>query len=412
MYLMPIPVPIFVDGDKRLVQTDWKRALRLLRDSMEERYGEIVVAGPWLPIDHPVAKEQTLEIIDADERIRLEPVIDQRVRPRAFWLKELGRYRHRMAELVAQARVVHTSVNDPFRPLLEIPLAMAMRRKLPTVLVQDMDSILQIRALSEHANLRRKAFVEVFTRALERSVRAAAARADLSLLKGKALMGRYARFARNPHEFHDTSYLTSEMAPESDVERRVATLTNGEKRPLRLVYCGRLVARKGVTRAVDLVARARARGADVSFEVIGNGPEEAALRDQVAAAGVGSAVNLAGSAPYGPPLLRRLATFDAILFTPTAEDTPRMIFDGYAAGLPLVADGIPYVREREAEEGAAVVLKSDADEAAGQLIALAADRTKLVGLTRAAVKAGRYHSADAWYRRRADWTHEAIARRS
>jgi glycosyltransferase involved in cell wall biosynthesis len=386
MYLMPIPVPIFVDGERRLVQTDWKRALRLLRDSLGERYGDVVVAGPWLPIDHPVAREQELETIDADERIRLEPVIDQRVRTRSFWLREVARYRRRIGELVAQARVVHTSVNDPFRPILEMPLAMAMRRGIPTVLVQDMDSILQIRALSEKASLRRKAFVEVFTRVLERSVRAAAARVDLALLKGKALMGRYARFARNAHEFHDTSYLTSEMTPASEIERRVSTL--GEKRPLRFVYCGRLVARKGVTRAVDLVARARAMGADVTFEVIGNGPEEPALREQIAAAGVGQSVKLAGSAPYGPPLLRRLATFDALLFTPTAEDTPRMIFDGYAAGLPLVADGIPYVRERDSEEGATVVLPGDPDAAAGQLLSLARDPTPLVDLTRPALKSG------------------------
>jgi glycosyltransferase involved in cell wall biosynthesis len=224
-------------------------------------------------------------------------------------------------------------------------------------------------------------------------------------------MGRYARYARNAHEFHDTSYLTSEMAPESDIERRISTLST-EQRPLRLVYCGRLVPRKGVGRAVDLVARARARGADVTFEVIGNGPEEPALREQIAAAGVGDGVKLAGSAPYGPSLLRRLSTFDALLFTPTAEDTPRMIFDGYAAGLPLIADGIPYVREREAEEGATLVLAGDPAAAAEQLVSLSKERGALVDLTRAAVKAGRYHSADAWYRRRAEWTHEAVARKT
>src|SRR5256885_9741694 len=117
---------------------------------------------------------------------------------------------------------------------------------------------------------------------------------------------------------------------------------------------------------------------------------------------IGEAVRLAGTAPYGPELLRRLATFDALLFPPTAEDTPRMIFDGYAAGLPLVGDAIPYVCERADEEHATLLLPADAGEAAARLAALAADRRPLADLTRAAHRAGEYHAADAWYKRRAE----------
>jgi glycosyltransferase involved in cell wall biosynthesis len=405
MYLLPILVPILLDGARPLVWTDWKRALGLLRDSLGGRYGDLVVSAPWFPADHQHGREQALEAIEPDSGIRLEPAIEGDVRRRRFWTSALRPYLARMSALVAQAQVVHSGVDDPLRPFTEIPLGMAVRRGLPTVFVRDTDGVVQHRALAGRA-LGRRVRAVAFTTVLDQVCRAAVARTDLSLLKGKALMKRYGRFARNPREFHDTSYLLAEMAPEDEIERRLVSLA--DQRPLRLVYCGRLVARKGVDRSIDLVARARARGAGVTLEVIGTGIEEEALRAQIAALGLSGAVTLVGGLPYGPPLLRRLATHDALLFTPGAEDTPRMIFDGYAAGLPLIAAGIPYVRERADEEHATLVLPDDAEDAAALLARLAADRTPLVPLTRAAIAAGKYHAADQWYARRAEWTHEAV----
>jgi glycosyltransferase involved in cell wall biosynthesis len=108
--------------------------------------------------------------------------------------------------------------------------------------------------------------------------------------------------------------------------------------------------------------------------------------------------------------LSDLANYDAMLFTPIAEDTPRMIFDGYAAGLPLLGYGIDYVREREAEDGAArSVPVRDAAGAASMLCALDRERQLLANLTRRAREAALYHAADAWYRRRAEWTYEAAS---
>jgi glycosyltransferase involved in cell wall biosynthesis len=107
--------------------------------------------------------------------------------------------------------------------------------------------------------------------------------------------------------------------------------------------------------------------------------------------------------------LAELASYDALLFTPLAEDTPRMIFDGYAAGLPLLGYGVEYVREREAEDRAArSTAVGDTAAAAQLLLSMDRDRTLLAALARRAHEAGLYHAADAWYRRRADWTAAAV----
>lgn len=89
-----------------------------------------------------------------------------------------------------------------------------------------------------------------------------------------------------------------------------------------------------------------------------------------------------------------------------------MIFDGYASGLPLIGAEIPYVRERAAEERATLLLpRGDVASAARRLVALDRDRGALIPLARAALRAAHEHAADVWYKRRAAWTHDAVARR-
>jgi glycosyltransferase involved in cell wall biosynthesis len=406
MYFIPIIVPIFVQGDRKFVHSDWKRALRLLRDSLEGRYGDLLVAAPWLPVEAPRAREQVLEEIDAHEGIELQPLFDWRVRARVFWLHELKRIRSELETSLARATVVHGALDDLFRPMIDVAVMGAFRRDLPTIVVQDTDVVTQFRQLPNVA-LGMRARDVAYSVVYERVGRHLVAHADLSLLKGKELMRRYAGFAKNPREFHNTSYLASEVSAESRIAERLATLV--EPRPLRLVYCGRLVARKGVDDSIRIVERARHKGANVTLDVIGCGPAETALSAQIAAAGLAGIVRLSGTRAYGPSLLRELAGYDAMFFTPTAEDTPRMIFDGYAAGLPMIGAAIPYVCERADEDGTAILLpRRDIGAAAECLLSIDANRERLTPLTRAALSKARYHAADSWYKRRAEWTHAAV----
>src|SRR6202041_1935092 len=157
--------------------------------------------------------------------------------------------------------------------------------------------------------------------------------ADLSLLKGSSLIKRYGRFAKNAREFHDTSFSLADIVDKEKLERRLATLN--QPRALRLVYCGRLTARKGIDRSLQILAGAKTCGADIQFDIIGDGAERQRLESLAQSLGIAERVRFCGSVPYDGDLLKRLAEYDGLLFTPTAEDTPRMIFDGYATGLPL-----------------------------------------------------------------------------
>lgn len=407
MYLVPIHVPIFVRGSELLLSTDWRRSLLLLRDSFNGRYGRLHVVAPSIEV---VSNEhdQLLEPLQPGDDIELFPSFPYYTRAREFWTKNMYIWRRDVSVHIPSAEVVHTGFCDVYRPIVFNGFLLAHQSNKPTVFVQDTDHVLQMSELTRQAPLLARIKAKAYTTAYEQAIRYGVARASLSLLKGQALIDRYGRYAKNAKNFHDTSFFSDELLDEARLERRLQGLLTDD-RPLRLVYCGRLEARKGLLESIDAIAGARARGARVTFDVIGDGARRKDLEKQVERLGLRDAVRFLGLRTYGRELLSELGDYDGLFFTPTAEDTPRMIFDGYAAGLPLIGYEISYVLERKKEDGATASCERNPSAAAQLLVELDRDRTKLAALSRKAREAAIYHSADAWYRRRADWTNEAVA---
>jgi glycosyltransferase involved in cell wall biosynthesis len=407
MYLLPIHVPVYLDGERVFVTTEWKRSLVLLRDSLKGKLGPIVVMAPSLPASGAAA--QSLEEMNATSGIEVRGGLDGRCRARQYWLHERTRWRHNLREAMRTARVVHGGLDDVFRPIAFDGCLEAIAQGKPLVFVRDVDQVRQMRELAAGKGAVAKARAVAYGFAFDRCMRRGVQAAILTMLKGRSLCDRYRPYANNPHEFEDTSYTSNEIVSRELVDRRLSTLDSG--RPLRFVYCGRIEGRKGVDHSIRAVAEAAKLGALVEFDIIGGGTARAECEKLLMQLGASQRVRFLGRKPYGPALLRELAAYDALLFTPIAEDTPRMIFDAYAAGLPMVAYGIEYVKERAEKEGATVLLTPGEPEKAGALLAeLARDRSKLRQLTEQAARAAAYHAADVWYARRAQWTFEALDR--
>jgi glycosyltransferase involved in cell wall biosynthesis len=408
LYLVAIHVPIYTRGKEYLLATDWKRSLLLLRDSFNGRFGRIQVVAPSLNVKS-VKTTQRLECVGPSEEIDLFPSFPHNTRARDFWGKHIYTWYRDVSSLLQSADVVHAGFCDVYRPINFVGFLLGHSAGKPTVFVQDTDQVLQIPDLCTALPLLQRWKMRVYCMMYERCVRYGVARATLSLLKGRALNHRYGPIASNPKNFHDTSFMTTEVVSSDILSKRTEELLKNI-RPIRLVYCGRLETRKGIEESLEALMRARLKGARVTLDIIGDGGQRKSLENQAANLGVSSEVKFHGSRVYGPKLLADLSNYDAMFFTPIAEDTPRMIFDGYAAGLPLLAYGIEYVREREAEEGAArSVPMRDLNAVADLLCEIDSDRKQLVELTKRAHQAAFYHSADSWYRRRAEWTFEAVA---
>jgi glycosyltransferase involved in cell wall biosynthesis len=306
---------------------------------------------------------------------------------------------------------VHTSMDDIYRPMSQLAFRAAAAAGVATVLVgPDMDLHEVWKDQFGVGPWRERLRKQVYLRLFDAALKGHLARADVSMLKEGAVYDRYARHARVARAFCHTMYGIGDVVSEALLESRIARLGTGG--PLRLVYCGRLVRRKGLHVSIEVIRQARQQGAAVGLDVIGDGPEEAALRTQASESGLQGSVRFLGSFPYGPDLLRRLAEYDLLLFTPEEEDTPRMLYDGYAAGLPVLGTAIQFVRHRATAERAAVVFGvGDAGAGANELLRLDRDRSYLAPLMRRAREAGLEHSSENWYRRRREWTLEAVERR-
>ncbi len=413
MYLLPITVPMFKDGARLRVATDWKRALVLLRDSLDGRYGVLGVAAPWRPVE---SSEHVLEeATPQHDGIELIPTFDARERLRRYWMGPHQKALQTVKDRMTDVQVVHGTAEEPLRPFCYQAFMACVVQGKPSVFVQDQDVVDVVRKLHADDGWKGRAAAEVHARLQERQCRRAITSAGVSFLKGRTTLERYRDCSPHIHAVEDTSYFSHEIVGNDTVTHRVASLLQrqgtGHARPLRFGFCGRLLDIKGVDRSIRIVHAARQQGANVTLDIIGSGPQQEELQQLITLLRLTQAVTLVGALPYGPALLQRLAQCDALLFNPRMEETPRMIFDGYAAGLPLVAGGIDYVRERAQADAAALVLPKDDDhEAVKMVVGLDANREPLRVLTGKALQAAHHHAADRWYQRRAEWTHEMVAR--
>ena len=154
---------------------------------------------------------------------------------------------------------------------------------------------------------------------------------------------------------------------------------------IRLVVVAQLIERKGIRYLLEALARldptARRR---LPARIYGTGPEEAALKAQVRAAGLGETVTFHGLAPHAeiPAILREA---DVFVLPSLQEGLPLALLEAMASGLAIVATsagGMGGVLRHEAN--ALVVEPASASALAAALHRLAADPTLLRNLGKAA----------------------------
>jgi glycosyltransferase involved in cell wall biosynthesis len=104
---------------------------------------------------------------------------------------------------------------------------------------------------------------------------------------------------------------------------------------------GRFVPEKGFGYLVRAFARMRSRP-HAHLVLVGEGPEEAAIRADVAAQGLGARVHFAG---YRPDVLGLLKGSDAYVLSSVEEGSPMVVLEAMACGAPVIATDVSGVRE-------------------------------------------------------------------
>jgi len=143
-------------------------------------------------------------------------------------------------------------------------------------------------------------------------------------------------------------YLIPNGAPEPAEPAAPAGQTSQD--PAALVWLGRLVAHKRAGLLLPLAERLRDRG--VAIDVVGRGPDAAALAGQVAARGLGGVLRLRG---YLPEEAKRAVVAGARLHLNTSqgEGWGLCVLEAAALGVPTVAFDVDGLRDavRDGETG-------------------------------------------------------------
>lgn len=165
----------------------------------------------------------------------------------------------------------------------------------------------------------------------------------------------------------------------------------------RLLSVGRLVEQKGFDRMIDALAHERLRPLDWQWVIVGSGPDEAALRAQIAARGLEDRVRIEtdrrGSQLY--------PSADLVLSPSRSEGFPLVPMEAAEAGVAVLVSKIAAHEELFAKEPAAVLGESVLSwvEPIARLIERPEERAALQQRERAALPADLRAETDAGYER-------------
>jgi glycosyltransferase involved in cell wall biosynthesis len=127
--------------------------------------------------------------------------------------------------------------------------------------------------------------------------------------------------------------------------------------PRRIVSVGRYVEKKGFTHLIEACRLLRTRGIDFECLIVGGGPLEAELQEQIAKAGLEGIVKLLGPRPQEEvrQLLITAGVF-VLACVPEAgggsDNLPTVIMEAMAAGVPVISTklaGVPEMIEDSVE---------------------------------------------------------------
>ncbi len=243
-------------------------------------------------------------------------------------------------------------------PLALAIAAVAVARRTPVVL--GVRQLLPAYARSRHPDRR---LVHVAADAMETAFRLLARRRPVVVV-GPDLARRYRR-ARS------LLAVTVSLLSSADI---VSAATAAERRydgELVILVVSRLDREKNPLLLADAFARLTP-GERWRMVICGDGPLRAPLGARLAELGVGDRVTLRGQVPLHDGLLALYRSAHVLLHVSWTEGLPQVLFEAFAAGLPVVATDVGGVAEASGD-AAVLIPPGDAGAAASALTRVAAD---------------------------------------
>jgi glycosyltransferase involved in cell wall biosynthesis len=162
----------------------------------------------------------------------------------------------------------------------------------------------------------------------------------LGITAGRALLAKYGGEGRPVYE----TVPLLEMSKD-DMLRREDVDLRGR---VRLLFVGTLTSRKGLPILLAALEALLAEGRDLAVDLVGDGPDRAALEADVAARGLSERVAFHGFMPHGERLFGFYHRAGMFVLPTYSEGFPRVLYEAMGHGVPVVASavsGIPHLLE-------------------------------------------------------------------
>jgi glycosyltransferase involved in cell wall biosynthesis len=265
-----------------------------------------------------------------------------------------------------------------------VPLALMRRRRVVLGVRQDLPRYVR----SRHPDVR---WMHVAADLLESVFRMLARRLPVVVV-GPDLARRYRRSA-TLLELNVSLISAADIVSEADALERA---TAGQVR--RLLSVGRLDREKNPLLLADVMAALTAEDPRWRLVVVGEGPLYEQLQARVEQLGLSEVVQLRGYVPIDGELPELYRSADAFLHVSWTEGVPQVLFEAFAAGLPVVATNVGGVAQA-AGAAALLVAPGDAAAALGALRRVAGEPELRERLVKEGLERIRRHTIEAETRR-------------
>jgi glycosyltransferase involved in cell wall biosynthesis len=232
--------------------------------------------------------------------------------------------------------------------------------------------------------------------------------ANLSLLKGKKFASDYSSKKKNVKFFLDTIHDSKLIVDPSKMELKFDSLQNNKK-PLKIVYFGRVVQYKGIQDALYAISKIKKQSTiKIEFAIIGHGNYLGVLKNLVKDLELNSCVKFIAPIAFGRELFDEISKHDLLIALPQREDTPRSAFDAMAAGLPILAYDTYYYKDL-LHSGAIITTKwRDIDLLSKTLMKITKEKSSLIEKSKKAIAFSKTNTQKIWMEKRIKWTKEAL----
>jgi glycosyltransferase involved in cell wall biosynthesis len=262
-------------------------------------------------------------------------------------------------------------------------LALLRRRRVVLGVRQDFPRYVR----SRHPGLR---WVHLSADALEFMFRRLARRLPVVVV-GPDLADRYMPAPR-------VLELMVSLVSAADVLDESEAVAGAEGPVRRLLSVGRLDREKNPLLLVDIIAALHAADPDWRLVVVGEGPMRSEVERRIAELGLAAVVDMRGYVPIDGELPSLYESCDAFLHVSWTEGVPQVLFEAFAAGLPVVATDVGGVA-RAVDDAALLIPAGNAAAAVSALNRIADERALRQRLIRAGLTRVRERTLEAETRR-------------